>query len=51
MNGRRKWFGSSVRARDEPSSKRVGGVGISRKSPSYVRGLVLSRESPKLQHV
>ena len=34
-------------ARDEPSSKRVGGVGLSRQS--YVRGVALSREPPKLQ--
>ena len=34
---------------DEPSSQRVGGFGLSRKPRSYVRGVALSREPPKLQ--
>ena len=35
--------------RDQPLSKRVGGVGLSRKPQSYVRGVALSREPPKQQ--
>ena len=33
----------------EPSSQRVGGFGLSRSRQSYVRGVALSREPPKLQ--
>ena len=37
-------------ARDEPSSKRVGGVGLSRRPPTpYMFGVAHSREPPKLQ--
>ena len=60
LYGSRKSVGSSVLrvffagkasfARDEPSSKRVGSVDLSRKSPrSYVRGVSFSREPLKLQ--
>ena len=56
LYGARNSVGSSVRraflasnacfTRDEPSSKRAGGVRLSRKPP---RGVALSREPPKLQ--
>ena len=36
-------------AHDEPSSKRVGGVGLSRKPPTLRSWRSLSREPPKLQ--
>ena len=59
LYGSRKSVGSSVlRAffasdayftRDEPSPERVGGVGLSRKPPKYVRRVALSREPPQLQ--
>ena len=46
----RAFFASNERfARDEPLSKRVGGVELSRKPPKLVRGVALSREPPKLQ--
>ena len=38
-----------VLALDEPSSQRVGGFGLI--AESYVRGVALSRELPKLQQV
>ena len=34
---------------DKPSFQRVGGFVLSRKPPSYVRGVALGREAPKLQ--
>ena len=64
MRGRRlydsrKWLGSSVLrafsasnacfALDEPSSKRVVALGLVESRQSYVRGVALSREPPKLQ--
>ena len=59
MYGSRKPFGRSELgalyasnacfAREEPSSKRVGGVDLVESRQSYVRGVELSREPPKLQ--